>query len=94
MTESSFGNFHVFSSEQSYEENKGSVKENDIAFVPSEPQTGPPGADGKSAYQAAVEGGFSGTESEFNTALAYLASNYKNFGTKKSTFETLVRGEF
>ena len=47
-----------------------------------------------SAYESAVKGGYTGTESEFNTALAYLASNYKNIGTKKSTFETLVRGEF
>lgn len=31
---------------------------------------GTPGKDGKSAYQAAVENGYTGTEEEFNTALA------------------------
>ena len=31
---------------------------------------GTPGKDGKSAYQAAVEKGYTGTEEEFNTALA------------------------
>ena len=34
---------------------------------------GAPGADGKSAYQAAQEGGYTGTESEFNTLLASAA---------------------
>lgn len=33
---------------------------------------GPAGADGKSAYQSAVDGGFTGTEEEFNTALSEL----------------------
>lgn len=32
--------------------------------------TGPAGADGKSAYQSAVEAGYSGTETAFNTALS------------------------
>lgn len=36
---------------------------------------GLPGANGKSAYQAAVDGGYTGTESEFNELLA-------NGGTK------------
>lgn len=31
---------------------------------------GPPGPPGKSAYEAAVEGGYTGTEAEFNAALA------------------------
>ena len=31
---------------------------------------GPPGPQGKSAYEAAVEGGYTGTEAEFNAALA------------------------
>lgn len=31
---------------------------------------GPAGADGKSPYQLAVEGGWSGTETDFNAALA------------------------
>lgn len=31
---------------------------------------GTPGKDGKSAYQAAVDAGYTGTEEEFNTALA------------------------
>lgn len=32
--------------------------------------TGPPGAPGESAYQAAVAGGYAGTEAEFQVALA------------------------
>lgn len=36
---------------------------------PPGPQ-GPPGADGKSAYQSAVEGGYQGTETEFNDELS------------------------
>ena len=45
---------------------------------PEGPQgpAGVAGADGKSAYQTAVEGGYSGTETAFNTALADLP-NYK-----------------
>ena len=31
---------------------------------------GPAGADGKSPYQVAVEGGWTGTEADFNAALA------------------------
>jgi len=31
---------------------------------------GPAGADGKSPYQVAVEGGWAGTEADFNAALA------------------------
>ena len=33
-------------------------------------KTGPAGADGKSPYQIAVEGGWSGSEHDFNAALA------------------------
>lgn len=44
-----------------------------------------------SAYESAVEGGFTGTESEFNTALAYLAKNYGDF-VRKSSFEMLILG--
>lgn len=40
---------------------------------------GPAGADGKSAYESAQDGGFTGTESEFNTALA----DVKDKATKK-----------
>ena len=39
---------------------------------------GPAGADGKSAYQIAVEGGYSGTEAEFNAALVDLPSHIAN----------------
>lgn len=46
--------------------NLGRVKGTDGA--PGTPGT--PGKDGKSAYQAAVEKGYTGTEEEFNTALA------------------------
>lgn len=35
---------------------------------------GAPGTNGKSAYQAAVEKGYTGTEEEFNTALAGMQS--------------------
>lgn len=35
---------------------------------------GPAGKDGKSAYQDAVEAGYTGTEADFNAALAYLPS--------------------
>lgn len=38
--------------------------------VSSVTKPGPRGADGKSAYEAAVEGGYTGTEEEFNTQLA------------------------
>lgn len=38
--------------------------------TPSRGETGPAGADGKSAYQYAVEGGFTGTEAEFAEKLA------------------------
>ena len=40
---------------------------------PAGPQ-GDPGAAGKSAYQAAKEGGYTGTEAAFNAALAQVAS--------------------
>lgn len=40
---------------------------------PTGPQ-GDPGAAGKSAYQAAKEGGYTGTEAAFNAALAQVAS--------------------
>lgn len=40
---------------------------------PAGPQ-GDPGPAGKSAYQAAKEGGYTGTEAAFNTALAQVAS--------------------
>lgn len=46
--------------------NLGRVKGTDGA--PGTP--GAPGKDGKSAYQAAVENGYTGTEEEFNEALA------------------------
>ena len=39
---------------------------------------GPPGADGKSAYQFAVDGGYVGTESEFKTLLANVATKPKS----------------
>lgn len=39
-------------------------------WVNNGPLQGAPGKDGKSAYQAAVEKGYTGTEEEFNTALA------------------------
>lgn len=49
--------------------NLGRVKGTDGApGAPGAPGT--PGKDGKSAYQAAVEKGYTGTEEEFNTALA------------------------
>ena len=35
-------------------------------------QNGTPGKDGKSAYQSAVDGGFSGNESKFNTEIASI----------------------
>lgn len=35
---------------------------------------GTPGVDGKSAFQSAVEGGFTGSEAQFNSALAKLAA--------------------
>ena len=38
---------------------------------------GAPGANGKSAYQAAVDGGYTGTESEFNELLANGGSKPK-----------------
>lgn len=43
---------------------------------PTGPQGDPgsPGAAGKSAYQAAKEGGYTGTEAAFNAALAQVAS--------------------
>lgn len=44
---------------------------------------GTPGKDGKSAYQAAVEKGYTGTEAEFNAALLAL---------KESPFLPLVGG--
>ena len=40
---------------------------------PTGPQ-GDPGAAGKSAYQAAKDGGYTGTEAAFNAALAQVAS--------------------
>lgn len=45
------------------------------------------GAPGKSAYQAAVDGGYSGTESEFNALLA-------NIGLPKSVSVTLQASEW
>ena len=39
------------------------------SFKMSPSLPGPPGPPGKSAYEAAVEGGYTGTEAEFNTAL-------------------------
>ena len=49
--------------------NLGRVKGTDGApGAPGAPGT--PGKDGKSAYQAAVEKGYTGTEEEFNAALA------------------------
>lgn len=39
---------------------------------------GPPGADGKSAYQSAVDGGYTGTESEFNALLANAGAKPKS----------------
>ena len=40
--------------------------------------TGPAGADGKSAYQTAVEAGYSGTETAFNTALKDVPGHIGN----------------
>lgn len=37
--------------------------------------TGPPGAPGESAYQAAVAGGYAGTETEFQAALAAVSAH-------------------
>lgn len=37
------------------------------------------GAPGKSAYQAAVDGGYTGTESEFNTLLANATTKPKSY---------------
>ena len=47
---------------------------------PQGPQgpTGPAGADGKSAYQSAVEAGYSGTETAFNTALKEVPGHIAN----------------
>lgn len=36
--------------------------------------SGPAGADGKSPYQVAVEGGWTGTEADFNAALANVGN--------------------
>lgn len=44
--------------------------EGDVTGV--EGPQGPKGADGKSAYQSAVDGGFSGNESKFNTEIASI----------------------
>lgn len=43
---------------------------------------GAPGTNGKSAYQAAVEGGYTGSESEFNSALSGIQNvvSVKSFG--------------
>ena len=48
-----------------------------IAGVGVPGKDGAPGADGKSAYQAAVDGGYGGTEKEFNGMLANAAT--KNY---------------
>ena len=37
-------------------------------------ETGPKGADGKSAYASAQDGGYTGTEAQFNAALAQVGS--------------------
>ena len=50
---------------------------------------GAPGADGKSAYQSAVDGGYTGTETEFNSMLAGAGDYPKNI--KDGSAEGSVR---
>ena len=44
-----------------------------VPLAPPESTSGPPGNNGKSAFDLAVEGGYTGTEGEFSAALARAA---------------------
>lgn len=52
-----------------------------IEFTLTRVDDGEQGQDGKSAYESAVEGGYSGTEAEFNDALAQASDAVQYFWT-------------
>lgn len=54
---------------------------------------GPAGTDGKSAYQGAVEKGYSGTEEEFNTALAKMGQMHSFAASFVASKWTVGSGE-
>lgn len=51
-----------------------------IMFPDGTVVTGPPGARGESAYQAAVAGGYAGTEAEFQAAMAGMSGHVVDTG--------------
>ena len=51
-----------------------------IMFPDGAVVTGPPGARGESAYQAAVAGGYAGTEAEFQAAMAGMSGHVVDTG--------------
>ena len=53
---------------------------------------GAAGAAGKSAYQAAKDGGYTGTESAFNTALAQVSSKITKASWDSSTATLKLQG--
>ncbi|WP_312093483.1 hypothetical protein [Aminipila sp.] len=53
---------------------------------------GPAGADGKTAYQSAVDGGYTGTEAEFNTILATAQSQIGNLSDLPTTEKSNLVG--
>ena len=55
-------------------------------------ETGAAGAAGKSAYQAAKDGGYTGTESAFNTALAQVSSKITKASWDSSTATLKLQG--
>lgn len=52
------------------------VYDDDGNEIPIPAIVGPPGADGKSAYESAQDGGYTGTEAQFNTDLAAVSVKY------------------
>lgn len=72
--------------------------ENDITLVRvDDGQPGSPGADGKSAYESAVEGGYEGDETQFNSDLAEVpnkagADALEEVAADVDTAEELISG--